>query len=123
MVWSPGVVAVAFRDVPQRHCFPMLLSILYYPASDKILKFDWLRQILYAAILCFLTNLGCFPFTSPRRPRRRQTWQCLFTLPKSPAGDVLSINGNSDNAGDTGFAVEIESSPNISYTYPLHVTY
>ena len=23
----------------------------------EILKFDWLRQILYAAILCFLTNL------------------------------------------------------------------
>ena len=27
-----------------------------------------------------------------------------FTLPKSSAGDVLSINGNSGNAGDTGFA-------------------
>ena len=25
-------------------------------------------------------------------------------LPKSPAGDVLSINGNSGNASDTGFA-------------------
>ena len=36
--------------------------------------------------------------------RRRQTRQRLFTLPKSPAGEVLSINGNSGNAGDTGFA-------------------
>ena len=29
---------------------------------------------------------GRFPFTSPRRQRRRQTRQRLFTLPKSPAG-------------------------------------
>ena len=29
MVWSPGAVAVEFRDVPQRHCFSMLLSLLY----------------------------------------------------------------------------------------------
>ena len=43
-------------------------------------------------------------FTSPRRQHRRQTRQRLFTLPKSPAGDVLSINGNFGNAGDTGFA-------------------
>ena len=51
-----------------------------------------------------IVHLGCFPFTSPRRQRRRQTRQRLFTLPKSPAGDMLSINGNSGNAGDTGFA-------------------
>ena len=44
-------------------------------------------------------------FTSPRRQRRRQTRQRLFTLPKSPVDDVvLSINGNVGNAGDTGFA-------------------
>ena len=55
---------------------------------------------------CKLHIIGCFPFTSPRRQRRRQTWQRLFTLPKSPAGDVLSISGNSGNAGDTGFAGE-----------------
>ena len=42
----------------------------------------------------------CFPFSSPRR----QTRQPLFTLPQSPAGDELSINGNTGNAGDTGFA-------------------
>ena len=29
MVWSPGAVAVEFRDVLQRHCFSMLLSILF----------------------------------------------------------------------------------------------
>ena len=40
-------------------------------------------------------------FTSPRRQRRRKTRQHLFTLPKSPADDVLSINGN---FGNTGFA-------------------
>ena len=28
----------------------------------------------------------------------------LFTLPQPPGGDVLSINDNSGNAGDTGFA-------------------
>ena len=49
--------------------------------------------------------LGRFPFTSPRRQRRRQTRQRLFTLTKSPTGDVLSINGNIGNAGDTDFAV------------------
>ena len=27
MVWSPGTVSTEFGDVPQRHCFPMLLSI------------------------------------------------------------------------------------------------
>ena len=47
-------------------------------------------------------DFGRFPFTPPRQQRRRQTRQRLFTLPKSPAGDVLSINGNSGNAGDTG---------------------
>ena len=46
---------------------------------------------------------GRFPFTSPRRQHRRQTRQRLFTLLESPAGDVLSINGNSGNAGDSGF--------------------
>ena len=30
MVWLPGTVAVEFRYVPQRRCFSMLLSILYY---------------------------------------------------------------------------------------------
>ena len=29
MVWSLGAVSVEFRDVRQRHCFSMLLSILY----------------------------------------------------------------------------------------------
>ena len=43
-------------------------------------------------------------YTSPRRQRRRKTRQRLFTLPKSPADEVLSINGNFGNAGDTGFA-------------------
>ena len=50
--------------------------------------------------IAILAILGCFPLTSPRR----QTRQRLFTLPILPAGDVLSINGNSGNAGDTGFA-------------------
>ena len=48
-------------------------------------------------------SLGCSQFTLPHRQRRRQTRQHLFTLPKSPAGDVLSIIGNSGNAGDTSF--------------------
>ena len=26
----PGAVSVEFRNVPQRHCFTMLLSILYF---------------------------------------------------------------------------------------------
>ena len=30
MEWSPGAVSVEFRDVPQRHCFSLLLSILQY---------------------------------------------------------------------------------------------
>ena len=50
-----------------------------------------------------LRTIGCFPFTSLRRQRRRQTQQRLFTLPKSQAADVFSINGKSGNAGDTGF--------------------
>ena len=29
MVWSPGAVSVEFRDVPQRHCFSVLLFILF----------------------------------------------------------------------------------------------
>ena len=47
--------------------FLLFLALLYmymyitYPASlMEILKFDWLRQILYAAILCFLTYLIIF---------------------------------------------------------------
>lgn len=32
----------------------------------------------------------------------------LFTLPISPAGYVLSINGNTGFAGDTGFAKSME---------------
>ena len=63
--------------------------------------FLWFEKLL---LTDDILHLGCFPFTSPRRQRRRQTRQRLFTLPKSPAGDVLSINGNSGNAGDTGFA-------------------
>ena len=27
MVWSPCAVSVEYRDIPQRHCFPVLLSI------------------------------------------------------------------------------------------------
>ena len=50
-------------------------------------------------------SLGCFPFTSPRRQRRWQTRQRLFTFPKSPAGDVLFINGNGGDADDADFAV------------------
>ena len=30
MVWSAGAVYVEFRDVPQRHCFSMSLSIFQY---------------------------------------------------------------------------------------------
>ena len=53
-------------------------------------------------------DFGRFPFTSPRR-QTGKLGKRLFTLPKSPAGDVLSINSNSDNAGDTGFAGLMES--------------
>ena len=38
-------------------------------------------------------------------------------LPKSPAGDVLSIRGNSGNAGDTGFAGEMESA--LGHPFPF----
>ena len=38
--------------------------------------------------------MGRFPFTWPCRQRFRQTRQGLYTLPQSPAGDTLSINGN-----------------------------
>ena len=51
-----------------------------------------------------LQDLRVPSFTSPRRQRRRKNRQRLFTLPKSPADDVLTINGNFGNAGDTGFA-------------------
>ena len=54
-------------------------------------------------------HLQRFPFTSPRR----QTRQRLFTLPQSPAGDVLSISGKQCNAGDTGFVGEMESAPYV----------
>ena len=49
---------------------------------------------------------GRFPFTSPRRQRRRQTRQRLFTLPKSSAGNALSINGNTGNAAITVLQVK-----------------
>ena len=39
----------------------------------------------------------------PRQQHHQQTRQRLFTLPKLPARDVLSINSNSGNAGNTGF--------------------
>ena len=51
--------------------------------------------------------------------RRWQTRQPLFTLPISPAGDVLSINGNTHNAGDTGF--EMESTPSYSCVYHVAI--
>ena len=39
MVWSPGAVSVEFRDVSQRHCFSLLLSLLLYtlngPSTEK----------------------------------------------------------------------------------------
>lgn len=35
-------------------------------------------------------------------------------LGNSPAGDVLSVSGNSGNAGDSGFAEEMESA--LGYT-------
>ena len=61
--------------------------------------FKSMRQTVKTSVL------GRFPFTSPRRQRRQQTRQLLLTLPKSPVGDVLSINGNTGYAaGDTGFA-------------------
>ena len=30
MVWSPGAVAIEFRDVPQRYCFSMLFYTLLH---------------------------------------------------------------------------------------------
>ena len=38
MVWSPGVVSVEFRDVPQRHCFPhvdLYISINFGSSTQK----------------------------------------------------------------------------------------
>ena len=48
-------------------------------------------------VLCTVCNV---------QQHRRQTRQSLliFTLPKLLAGVALSINGNTGNAGDTGFA-------------------
>ena len=41
-----------WMETPHIHrIYPIILPLI------EILKFDWLRQILYAAILCFLTNL------------------------------------------------------------------
>ena len=79
------------------------------------------RRQMRLSILGCLGDLGCFPLTSPRRQRRRQTWQRLFTLPKLPSGDVLSIRGNSGNAGDTGFAGEMESVPRERFTFKMAI--
>ena len=49
----------------------------------EIFKFDWLRQILYAAILCFLTNLIflIYPLYVTYRPHYyfSQTFPCDFS--------------------------------------------
>ena len=92
---------------------PLLLKIEKFihlgklSRSDEIYSVENITTLLIQKKTSFKlqnTKLGRFSFTSPRRWRRRQTRQRLFTLPKSPAGDVLSIIGNSVNAGDTGFA-------------------
>ena len=38
----------------------------------------------------------------------------LLTLPKLPASDALSINGNTSNADNTGFAGYMESALNMT---------
>ena len=45
--------------VASRYAFPSPghIRVLFILPLIEILKFDWLRQLLYAAILCFLTNL------------------------------------------------------------------
>ena len=81
-------------------------SVCYFIISGYVFLCEWHK----VNDLCLLTGYvlwplyGCFPFTSPRRQHRRQTRQRFFTLPKSPAGDALSVNANIGNAGDTGFA-------------------
>ena len=35
MVWSPGAVSIDFHDVPQRHRFSMLLSILWLGTQES----------------------------------------------------------------------------------------
>ena len=55
-------------------------------------------------VMIYGFSRGRFLFRSLRPQRRRQTRQRLFTLPKQPADEALSTNGNIVNAGDTGFA-------------------
>ena len=85
--------------------------LLYIKKSVDFLILDEFRgRKQIRTVVNFLSkDLGCFPFTSPRRQRLRQTLQRLFTLPKSQTGDLLSIYGNSSNAGDTGFAGKMET--------------
>ena len=59
---------------------------------------------------------------SLRPQRRRQTRQRLFTLPKPPADKALSINGNTVNASDTGFAGQMESAIDVNKTSKFYGT-
>ena len=51
------------------------------------------------------------PATSPSNSVNNKR---LFTLAKLPASDALSINGNTGNADNTGFAGEMESALNMT---------
>ena len=47
-----------------------------------------------------------FPLTSPHWQTPQVNSATFIYVTKSPAGDVLSIKGNTDNAGDTSLPVE-----------------
>ena len=48
MVWSPGAVSVEFRDLPQRNCFPMVLSIFKYTTLQDMVKYTVVKYQLEA---------------------------------------------------------------------------
>ena len=74
------------RSVGMSVCRPSLILPLI-----EILKFDWLRQILYAAILCFLTNLIFLRALSISTAK-----------PVPPALPLLPLMESTSTAGDFG---------------------
>ena len=56
---------------------------------------------------------GHFPLTSPHWQTPQVNSATFIYVTKSPAGDVLSIKGNTDNAGDTSLPVGWKA-PNIN---------
>ena len=88
----------------------LLKNITWYGCKSLLLldtiqfvTCSWLAHILQEPFCFFIMVWGNVKWLSTirvlsiyvaSRQRRRQTRQRFFTLPKSPAGDVLSIIGN-----------------------------